>query len=493
MSKNNNPNNKGNKNNAPKGAPKAPAAAPKTAAKKQEEVIENAQLNEEQVRTLAGTNPDKLRQKMSTLSADMKILAFSLLEKTVVNPADPALAFPLEVRKKTNMLVALGTVTTLMDHCANGDDTFALLMQKTDYAALIDCAKAAGYDIELPDIKALPATEDGNVTVKAKDVKIGAETKKQLKKEDEIRKGEKPELDPTKIVSEEDLTKALEYMFLTHSKRLPELMMQGIDFMKQFRLAEAERADNTEEAKARFETYNSGDWLDDLFTYVKPTIFFGGIGRGMASVVAVEKNPIHAFVILRDAIKDKQSGQPVLDDTEIAYCVKSIVKWCCNVNIESNKKSIENMDAKKNKTEIEKCEAQIQNYTNILDYITSPSFDEIDTLLENIGVDFTKDGGQLTQECQDANKTFNVICRSYYGKELSTNDYKNLGENIKQYGYHIINLFRSAGEQLTDCGLSYVSELEERSEEEKKALAEETKKAWAERKAKAKEEETKNA
>ena len=492
MAKNTKTPTKENKKVAPK-APKAPATAPGTTATKQEKVIENAQqMDEQQIRILAGTDPEKLRKKMNTLSADMKILAFSLLEKTVINPTDPALAFPLEVRKKTNMLVALGTVTTLMDHCADGDDTFAAIMQRTEYAALIDVCHAAGYDVKLPDIKSLPVKEDGTVTVNAKDVKLGTETKKQLKKEKEIREGEEPELDPTKIVSEEDLKKALGYMFLTHSKRLPELMTEAIDFMKKFRTAEAERAENTEEAKARFADYNSGDWLDDVFNYVQPTIFFSGIGRGMASVTAIEKNPIHAFVILRDAIKDKQTGEPVLEDSEIAYCVKSIVKWCCNTNIESNKKAIENLDAKKNKTEIEKCEAQIQHYNNILAYITSPTSEEIDNLLENIGTEFDE-GGSLSAECQAANATFNRLCKTYYGKQLSTADYKNLGENIKQYGYHVINLFRSPGEQIMDCGLSNVSELEERTKEERDAMVAEAKKAWAARKAKQKEEEAKNA
>jgi hypothetical protein len=211
----------------------------------------------------------------------------------------------------------------------------------------------------------------------------------------------------------------------------------------------------------------------------------------MATVTSGEKSPIHAFTILRDAIKDKDSGEPVLEDQETAYCASSIMKWYCNTNIESNKKAIENLDPKKNKTEIEKCEAQIQHYNDILTYITSPSAQEVDELLDNIGTTFNE-GGTLTQECQKANATFNRICKSYYGKQLSDADYKNLGRNIQEYGYHIINLFRSPGEQIMDRGLSNIGDLVERSAEERDAMIKESKKRWAERKTAEKGEAAKN-
>ena len=478
----------------PEKAPKTPGKAPETPQVKSttESKVEDPEvLTEAQIRSMAVTSPNKLQQKMGTLSPDMKMLAFSLLEKTVINPADPALAFPLEVRKSTNLLVAIGVTTTLMDHCANGDDTFALLMQKAEYKALIDCAKGAGYDIKLPDIKALPVI-DGQVQVSAKSIEISKETKDALKKEQEIREGAAPELDPEKIVSEEDLKKALEYKFLQKSYKLADTLTDGVDFIRKFRLHEASLAENAAEATKKFEAYNSGDWLDDLFSHIKPSIFFNGIGKGMASVTAIEKNPIHAFTIFRDAVKDRNTGEPVLDDKELAYCVKSIIKWCCNINIESNKKAIENLDAKKNAKEIEACDKQIQYYTDILGYITNPTSAEVDDMLKNIGSKFD-DGGQLSNECQKANKTFNFICKSYYGKELSTIDYTNLANNIQQYGYHIINLFRSPGEQLVDVGLAKVYQLEERSEEEKAEFTKELKKAWAEKKKGEKETEQKNA
>ena len=473
-------------------APKAPKQAPKAATKVENPKAEDPIEEVENVNVSMISNPKNLTsRKHSGLSADGQVHLLDLAHRVFVEEQDPDLQFPKETAIKVNKIVAVGILCTLADHASNGDDSFANVLHTQAYPSLASAAEDLGFKI--PDIKALPAgKEEGTVMLEAKEVKIPAETKKKLQEEKKIREGAKPELDPEKITSEEDVTKALQYMFLTGGKRLPILLTEAIDFMKKFRLHEASQAENAEEAKAKFESYNSGDWLDDVFSYFRPPVFFTGIGRGMATVAADKKNPIHSFIILRDAIKDKATGEPVLDDQEIAYCAKSIMKWFCDTNIDSNKKAIENLDAKKNKTEIEKCEAQIQYYNNILAYITSPSSEEIDSLLENIGTTFDE-GGTLTKECQDANATFNRICGSYYGKKLSTSDYKNLGENIKQYGYHIINLFRAPGEQLVDCGTTYVSELEERTEEEREAMIKAAKKAWAERKNKQKAEEVKNA
>ena len=481
MSKNKNIPNKGTKSKAPAAPPKKPET------KQAEEQIPVAEeVSAEEMKTTVATNPDKLARKVRTLSPDAQVMALNLLHKSVVAPEDPALAFPEDVKKRANHIVAIGSLCALADHAANGDDSFAYLMQKSEYKCLAEAAQDLGF--KLPKIEALPVLKDGSLQLDAKEVKIPAETKKALKEEQKIREGAKPELDPEKITSEEDLKKALTYMFAIKSRRLVEVLTESIDFMKKFRLHEASLAENADEAKAKFENYNSGDWLDDLFSYIKPSVFFTGIGRGMANIVGVEKNIIHAFIVFRDAIKTKDNNEPVLDDQEIAYCVRSIIKWCCNNNIESNKKAISELDAKKNTKEIEVCNKQIAHYNAILDVITNPSFDGIDALIENLGSKFDE-GGQLTPECQAANKMFNQICKSYYGKSLSTVDYKNVAENVKQYAYHIVNLFRSAGEKMPDVGLCNISALEERSQEEKDELIKKSKKEWAEKK----KEEQKNA
>ena len=482
-------------NKAPKKEEKKPAKAPKVqqppkkvvASEKKDEVEEPETIN-----TSVAANPKNLMsRKHSGLSPDGQVKLLDLAHRVFVEETDPDLQFPQTVRKEVNKVVAVGIMCTFADHAANGDDTFALVLKSQAYPSLASAAKQIGIDI--PDVKLLPAgTEEGTVVLQANKAKISKETKQKIQEERKIREGVKPELDPEKITSEEDVTKALEYMFTSGGKRLPELITDSVDFMKKFRLHEASLADNAEEAKKRFEAYNVGDWLDDIFSYFRPTIFFAGIGRGMAEVASAKKNPIHSFIILRDALKDKTTGSPVMSDQDIAYSVRSIVKWFCNTNIASNQKAIDNLDKEKNKTEIEKYEAQIQRYNDILTYMTNPSSEYVDTLLDKIGT-FFDPSGQLEGDCAEANSMFNRICKSYYGKELSGATYKNLEHNIQQYAGCIINLFRDAGSQLANYKLSNIGELEKRSEEEKNQLLKDAKKAWDERRKREKEEEAKNA
>lgn len=467
-----------NKGTGKKATPKTPGKAPQVNKPETPAVEKHAEMTDDQALAQFNTNPAAVAtgHTSGALSPDSKVRLLDLARRTFVEESRPYLQFPQQTQVTVNRIVAVGILCTMADHVVAGDDQFAAVMQQQGYNALVSAAKDLGF--KLPDIKALPAAANGEVTLTAANVEVPEETKETLKKEQETRKGEAPELDPEKITSEEDLKKALEYMFAQRSNKLVDTLVNGVDFMKKFRLHEASLAENAEEAKAKFENYNSGNWLDDLFSYVKPSVFFTGIGRGMASVIAAEKDPIHAFCIFRDAIKDKQTNEPVIDDQEIAYCVKSIVKWVCNCNIESNKKAIDALDKKKNAKEIANCEASVKYYNEIIEYLTNPTTANIDVMIENMGSKFDA-GGVLTQECQDANRMFNVICKTYYGKQLSTTDYKNIAINVQNYGGKIVNLFCDAGSKVVKYSDAVISDLEENSEEEKAAAVKEAMKARA--------------
>ena len=456
-----------------KTAPKAPGQAPAATAPENKGVNSDNHENVEDAQVIEANamNPGKIlaNRRRGGLSPDATVQALDLAHRVFVEERDPDLQFPKETAIKVNKIVAVGILCTLADHATNGEDSFATVLNTQAYPSLASAAEDLGFKI--PDIKALPAgKEEGTVMIPANKVKVPEETKKKLQEEKKIREGEKPELDPEKITSEEDLTKALTYMFVQQKgTRLTSTLLEGVDFMKKFRMHEASLAENADEAKAKFESYNTGDWLDDLFKYVQPSVFFTGIGRGMAECTAIAKDPIHAFCIFRDAIKNKETGEPVLSDQEIAYCAKSIITWYCKVNIESNEKTIEGLDAKKNAKEIESCKNRIDYLNNIINIVTNPTTDNVDTLLENVGHHTIEGTDQYTDECARANRIVNVVGRSYYGKQLSPNDYKNLYTNIQQYAGCIVNLFRNPGAKSKVYDLSNIKELEEYTEEEKKA------------------------
>ena len=94
MSKNNKPAEK--KQEKKVNAPKKPGAAPKTVKVEQLEDIPT----EDAVRTNVATNGEGFLKKTRTLSPDAQVMALNLVHKTMVEPRDPALEMPLEVKNR---------------------------------------------------------------------------------------------------------------------------------------------------------------------------------------------------------------------------------------------------------------------------------------------------------------------------------------------------------------------------------------------------------
>jgi len=458
-----------------KGAPKAPAAAPQV--KQPEQKKPETKKEEEKVTTVqdVATNPRVLMdRKRSGLSLDGQVRLLDLTRRVFVEETDPELQFPQPVRVKMNKIVAIGIVASLAEHSLDGTNEFAAILNRNGYPMLE--AAAAEMGIRLPKLAVLPAPEgkEDEVELRPNDLKISKETKDELKKEKAIREGETPELDPKKVDSDEEVTKALEYMFAkSRGKSLSENIHEAVGFMKDFRYNQASKAENAEEAKARYDTYTAGDWMDDMFGFFKPTVFYTGIGRGMCTVAFNEGNPVHAFLILRDALKNRETGKPEDSDTEVAYLVRSITKWVAKAMIESNEKAIEALDPKQNAKEIEHCKVAINNYNNAINCFVNPSFDLADNYLED--------------DSDETAKITKSIIRSYYPLDTKPAEYKNFKENIQQRLGCIINLFRDPNSQSIAYKESNITELVKYTEEE---LAE-LKKAEAKAKAAAKESESK--
>jgi len=446
-----------------KKAPKAPAAAPQV--KKPEEKKEESKVKKEEktvtVQDVA-TNPRVLTNRNhSGLSLDGQVKLLDLARRTFVEETDPELQFPQPVRIKMNKIVAVGVIASLAEHSFDGTNEFAAILQCNAYPALE--AAAAEMGITLPKVAALPAPKDGeegDVELRSSDLKISKETKAALKKEKEIREGEVPELDPKKVDSDEEVTKALEYMFAKNrQKSLSDAVYEALSFIKEFRLNQASKAENAEEARKRYDTYTSGDWMDDVFSFFKPTVFYSGIGRGMCTVAFTEGHPVHAFIILRDALKSKKAPENTLPDSEVAYLARSIVKWVASDMIDSNQKAIDALDPKQNAEEIEHCKVAIKNYNNAIDCFVNPSFDLADN--------FEEDNSESTAKVADS------VIKSYYGSKLNMSEYKNLKSNVQQRIGIILNLFKDPNSQSISYKESNLSELVKYTEEELKALKKE--------------------
>lgn len=377
-----------------------------------------------------------------------------------------------ETINKINVITAIGQIAALSCEIVYAKNPFALKMNVSELNNIIALGSEVGLDV---DVKALPeAKEDGTVEVPSTALKVSEETKQQIQHEKTIEE-EKPELDPTKVYDNEDaISKAIQYIFTIHKSSVFDAIDESLKFLKSTRLYAASKAENANKEKENIEARTTKDWFDDLTSLFKPTVLFNGIGRHMATITHYTGNPIAAFTVLRNSSKNKKTGIPSHSDKFIAELTKAIILWVVNTFIDSNKKSIANLDPKKNKEEIEKCNNAIAYYKDTIKNLCTPSFEFVDNITKHLYC------GDPTIK-NPAITTMKSIRKSYY-PNISFNDdtYVNLNINLKQYAGIILNLFvdpQERNDQYVESNiteLTPISNLEKKKEEVKVEKKEET-------------------
>ena len=449
-----------------------PAAAPAEAAVVEtvETIVEPTkkdQVNPSQINTknLAGST-------QSSLDANHRVDLLHLADDIFRKDPDAERKFSLEVRDGVNAIVAAGVVAAIADEAVYGNSTFSAVLNHTMYPQLLVAAKDMG--ITLPNVKALPVDENGNVTVDSKEVKVSKKAKEKLTEEHAI-EDEKPELDPVKVasMSEEDLKKALQYLLIVGPKKtnIKNTLVSVVDFMRTYRMTMADKAENSAEAKLKYDNYTVDQWLMDAFSYVKPTFLLHGIGRGLITMASLDKSPISSFCILRKTLSDPETGQPVWDEQSIADAVKAIIYLVANNAIADEQKNLDALDkkAKDYKDVSEKYKNSIQHYKDILGYVTNPDPETVSSLIEKMDKD--KDPVAI--------KIYGRIKDQYYPNS-ARGGFKNMDYNIVQHAGIICNMFKPLADQdetyaeinLHDLVAYTTEEIKEMREAEAKAAAE---------------------
>lgn len=449
-----------------------PAAAPAEAAVVEtvETIVESPkkdQVNPSQINTknLAGST-------QSSLDANHRVDLLHLADDIFRKDPDAERKFSLEVRDGVNAIVAAGVVAAIADEAVYGNSTFSAVLNHTMYPQLLVAAKDMG--ITLPNVKALPVDENGNVTVDSKEVKVSKEAKEKLTEEHAI-EDEKPELDPVKVasMSEEDLKKALQYLLIVGPKKtnIKNTLVSVVDFMRTYRMTMADKAENSAEVKLKYDDYTVDQWLMDAFSYVKPTFLLHGIGRGLITMASLDKSPISSFCILRKTLSDPETGQPVWDEQSIADAVKAIIYLVANNAIADEQKNLDALDkkAKDYKDVSEKYKNSIQHYKDILGYVTNPDPEIVSSLIEKMDKD--KDPVAI--------KIYGRIKDQYYPNS-ARGGFKNMDYNIIQHAGIICNMFKPFADQdetyaeinLHDLVAYTTEEIKEMREAEAKAAAE---------------------
>lgn len=474
-----------NKNIATKKTKKSvkPVEAPveQTVVETVEEPTTPKEKPEESTNATNITTKNMVGRVNSSLDANHRVDLLNLADDIFRKDPDAERKFTLEIRDSVNAIVAAGVVAALADESVYGTSTFSAVLNHAMYPQLLIAAKEMG--VTLPNVKSLPVNEKEEVILESDKIKVSKDAKKKLQEEHAIEE-EKPELDPVKVadMGEEALKKALQYLLIVGPKKtnIKNTLVGVVDFMRTYRMTMADKAENVAEAKLKYDGYTVDKWLMDAFSYVKPTFLLHGIGRGLITMASLAKSPVSSFCILRRTLTDPETNKPVWDDQSIADAVKAIVYLVASNAIADEQKNLDALDkkAKDYKDVSEKYKTSIDHYKKILEYVSNPDFDVINTLVQKM--DDEKD--------PTATKIFTHVKDQYY-PDKSRNGYKNLDYDVVQRAGIITNLFITEADRNEDYNEVNIQELVAYTTEEIKEMRE----AEAKAKAEAKKEESKNA
>ena len=438
------------KNNKP-GA-KKPTVVPPAPETKKEETIEPEVINNQ--KKVNVINADGLVEQLNNprpgLDANHQADLLSGLDRHFMQPnAAEKLHVSQETVDNVNVFTAHGWVALAATEGMFGTSAFAGIIRKNMLPTLISAAQDMGMTI---DQKMLPApAADGTLQIPAEAVKPSKEAKAQLKKEHEILE-KKPNVDPTKIETEDQLKEAIIFV-MADAKNGWEKIKNAINFYRSYLSVKANKSDKKEEELEALKKKTNLSLLDEIKNIIHDCpIVLSGMGRAMGTFTGTTKNPITAFCMLKNSATDRKTGNCELTDYEVADYTRAIVVWVEELAIENYKNRIaeheKNLavlkkDAKKNaegikdvEGKIEACKNSITHCEELIGYMTNPSTDFVDTLIDDYK-------NAKSDNNKAARSVFKWVLETFYADvDLDKNDTANVYHNVQQRAGIIVNLFR---------------------------------------------------
>lgn len=454
--------------------PKAKNNPPQTSEAVQ--TVENPSTEETQV-----TNAKDIKGKMlisretSNLSADGQVKLLDLAARFFHDDPNAVSKYGEKVVDNMNRLTAVGIVVAMADQAANGNSAIGYAFRsEAAYKQLAAVAKDMG--VTIPDVKQLPApNQDGVIVLPSTEVKVEETVANELKDEKKIEEaGDKGdlELNPEKVaeLGEEDLKNALKYILVTNFKRergTKDALIEVVTFMQKYRMAEAKKAENSSEAMDKYASRTTREWLEDVFSYVKPVVHMQGVGKGLYATILGTKSPLPAFLILRDYLTNKGTGKVEWDDQSIADAVYCLVRYVCEDNIAKEEAAKAALDpkAKGYRDIATKHDEQIKINNDIIGCINDITFDVMDNFLHTDDNLLASARGRIRKQ--------------YYAEyePEAYPSYKNLWQNVEQQAGIILNLFRMPGNKNQNYSEANLTPIERYTQEEYDAIVAEEREA----------------
>lgn len=348
---------------------------------------------------------------------------------------------------------------------------------------------AAEMGVRLPEFKALPAPTEEQlkkagisgalpnakmIVVSKKNVEKGAIEKKK----EEIRATEKAVENPADVKSDEQLKASLTAMLIKpvsddENKTKPDPRVQRtINFYNGYLTIQANNSENKEEALKKVKEKSRIQLLTEISEIVGPCPFaLSGIAKFLRNRAFETGSPISSYCFYRRCAIEK--GKDV-DDQYVADLVRTILVWSCKSNIleytkllETQEKNVKNeKGAAKTATEaaIRYNKTQIEEMKRIIDEVSEPNFDCVDSLVEDYGSDEKSEKYALSHRVVDD------IMKTYYPDVDRTKvDEMSMLAAVQQRAGIIINMFRSPLNQNQAYCEANLSDIVEKKAEEKPA------------------------
>ena len=452
-----------NKGNKPAAVPPAPEV------KAEEKVVEPEIINEngaqKPVEVIdANGLKDALNSPRSGLDMNHRVDILNGLDRHFMQPnAAETLKVSQETVDKVRNFAAHGWVLVAAEEVMYGESMFATTLRAHQLPAFIEAATEMGVNIDQKLLPALPANPQEEVKIPSTAVKPSKQAKEKIKKEHEILQ-ERPETDPSKITTEDELTKAIIYI-MAESKNAWEKIKNAIAFYRSYLTV------NKKDCASKTDV----EILEEIKGVVHDLpLIISGIGQSMGTTTGVTKSPIVAFTMLRNSVKNRKTGEIELNDREIADYVRAIIIWKAERDIEdykariaeheknlkelskdkkANAKGIEDVNER-----IESCKNSITHSEEKISIALNPSSEAADTLLE-----------KYDENDRIARMIFKAVLDSYYGDvDLKTVKMASIKHNVQQMAGVIINLFRDPATPNPEYNEANLVELEEEKAEEPK-------------------------
>jgi len=331
---------------------------------------------------------------------------------------------------------------------------------------------AADMGVTIPEFKTLPKptkeqlaaagleAAPGQIVLALEEKHVSAETKKKVQREaklnEDAQSGKKEYLkDHTKIETDEQLKEALEFQLITGSSTNPiTRLVTTTQFLRAYREAVAEKADDPQTELAKIHELTLADLLQDITTMVKPTFVLEGFGKRLGTLAQDANSVVPAFCAFKNCVLNKKTGKYEYDDATIASLTRVVIAWYASAksaelsaSIEAKNKNLKVLkkDAKANAKAIESEEKKIsvdkkniEMYTKMLALVTDPAFDLADGFIAAYKNNDDPNHMYAAKVYKDIVYTY-----GYDKKNITELEHDSLLLNIQQHIGIILNLFNS--------------------------------------------------